>query len=162
MVMEVFDGATVRNVTIGRTTAGIACLGSCTLQNIHWTYVGDFAVAALGGPGTVARVEDSRVDEAFDKAFQHNGAGTVSLENITLGPVGHIYASCGSCDPAIARNVVARNVHARTARSDGFAVQLRDPAPLIERSSVGPGRSDELCSLYEGNNSLHRPCPGVG
>lgn len=154
-VFEVQDGGVVKNVTIGATTDGIHCRGSCTLENIHWLSVGDDAVTAYGGPGTVMTVRNSSVDVAEDKAFQHNGGGTVVLEGITAGTVGHLYASCGNCGSALPRSVVASGVTVGTAKYDAFAIQDGDKAPQLSGVTVRQGWT---CTYYNGNASNGRTC----
>jgi hypothetical protein len=153
-VFEVQDGGVVKNVTITATTEGIHCLGSCTLENIHWQSVGDDAATAYGEPGSVMTVRNSSVDFAQDKAFQHNGGGTVVLEDITAGTVGHLYASCGTCGSA-SRKVVASRITVNMAKYDAFAVQNGDEAPQLSDINVQQGR---VCTYYDGNAANGRTC----
>jgi hypothetical protein len=154
-VFEVRDGGVVKNVTISQTTEGIHCLGSCTLENIHWVSVGDDAATAYGGSGTTMTVRNSSVDKAEDKAFQHDGGGTVVLKGIKAGTVGHLYASCGSCGSSTPRSVVASQITVDTAKYDAFAVQDGDKAPQLSDVSVRNGRT---CTYYSGNASNGRTC----
>lgn len=154
-VFEVQDGGAVRNVTITATTDGIHCLGSCTVENVHWLSVGDDAVTAYGGPGTTVTVRNSRVDYAVDKAVQHNGGGTVVLEGMSTGTVGHLYASCGDCGTTAPRSVAAAGVLVDRALYDAFAVQNGDSSPRLSDVTIRQGRE---CTYYDGNASTGQDC----
>lgn len=132
MVLEILGGGTVTNVTISATTAGIACLGSCTLSNVRWVKAGDYAAAALGGPGTTVTVAESQVDSLTDK----------------------VYALCGSC-AKVSRSVVADDVPGEKAPYDAVAVQTGDAGPRIINVRVGEGR---VRSWYDGKASSGTSC----
>jgi pectate lyase len=59
---------TLKNVLIGAPVGdGVHCTGSCTVTGVWWLDVGEDALTARGGAGTVATVENGGAFEASDK-----------------------------------------------------------------------------------------------
>nr|QIC04076.1 pectate lyase 1 [Radopholus similis] len=81
-------GATLKNVIIGAPAAdGVHCEDSCTLQNVWWEDVGeDAATFRSSSASAVFTVDGGGAQEASDKVFQHNGAGTVNIRNFHENP----------------------------------------------------------------------------
>ncbi|KAI1695470.1 pectate lyase domain-containing protein [Ditylenchus destructor] len=81
-LFELADGAVIKNVVIGKKGAdGIHCLGSCTIENCWWEYVGDDAATFLGKANDTYHVIGGGAQNALNKVFQHDGGGTAIIEN---------------------------------------------------------------------------------
>lgn len=150
-VFVVAPGGTIRNVIIGPPAGdGIHCMGSCLLHNVWWADVGEDAATAKGpGDSDVMHVVGGGARLADDKVFQHNGGGTVVIENFQVRGFGKLYRSCGNCEPAYKRKVVIRNVVAADMRVAlvGLNADMGDTAS-ISNVTVVRARHCNICNLY--------------
>ncbi|KAH8667761.1 pectate lyase [Ilyonectria robusta] len=107
------DGATLSNVIIGKDQLeGVHCKGKCTLKNVWFRDVCEDAISALGNGDVL--IQGGGAQEAKDKVVQHNGRGTVTIENFTVVNAGKLYRGCGDCtNNGGPRHVVIKNVKAK-------------------------------------------------
>lgn len=144
------DGASISNVIIGADSLeGVHCLGSCTLTNVWFRDVCEDAVSVLGTGD--AMIIGGGAQEAKDKVIQHNGAGTVTIEDYTIVNAGKLYRSCGDCtdnSKKSPRNVIVKNVRAFGVTSDliGINSNFGDTASIT--GSCGTTKS--VCREYKG------------
>jgi hypothetical protein len=105
------DGATLRNVIIGADQGeGVYCLGSCNIEMVWFEDVCEDAIS-IKGDGT-ANIIGGGAYSASDKVIQHNGCGTVNIENFYAKDYGKVYRSCGNCRGNCARTVNMKGVTA--------------------------------------------------
>jgi pectate lyase len=156
-LFELAPGATIRNVILGSPAAdGIHCQGACTIENVWWEDVGEDAATFRGNSATQEmRVSCAGARGADDKVFQHNGAGTLTLENITVENFGKLYRSCGNCSTQFARHIVLRNVTARDGQTlVGLNSNLGDTATFQNITLFG---DIDVCDRYTGNDTGAEP-----
>ena len=106
------------------------------------------AISALG-EGDVL-ISGGGAQEAKDKVVQHNGRGTVTIQDYTVVNVGKLYRSCGDCTGnGGPRNVVVDGVQAAGVKSDlvGINSNFGDTATIS--NSCGDG-VDSVCQEYVG------------
>ncbi|MFJ8533888.1 pectate lyase [Streptomyces sp. NPDC093591] len=161
-LFELADGATLQNVILGSPAAdGVHCLGSCTLRNVWWQDVGEDAATFKGTSASATYlVTGGGARKADDKVFQHNGAGTLTIENFQVEDFGKLYRSCGNCDTQYERHVVIRNVKATGPGNAlaGINTNYGDTATLSGVRIVGDGGRDiTVCARFEGNDSGAEP-----
>ncbi|KAI1708043.1 pectate lyase domain-containing protein [Ditylenchus destructor] len=96
-IFELEDGATVKNVILGAPSAdGIHCKGSCIIENCWWEDVGEEAATFRGGASATYTVTGGGAKKAADKVFQHDGGGTLTIQNFQVEDFGKLYRSCGN------------------------------------------------------------------
>ncbi|GAB7189462.1 pectate lyase [Kineococcus sp. NUM-3379] len=160
-IFSLADGATLSNVIIGSPGAdGVHCAGSCTLVNVWWEDVGEDAATFKGGTSATYRVSGGGARHAADKVFQHNGGGTLTIENFQVSDFGKLYRSCGNCRTQYKRAVVIRNVTATAPGSllAGVNQNYGDTANLSGLTIVGDSsRRIKICTRYQGNNTGAEP-----
>jgi hypothetical protein len=161
-VFELADGATLKNVILGAPAAdGVHCLGSCTLQNVWWEDVGEDAATFKGtSPSAVYAVVGGGAKKADDKVFQHNGGGTLTIENFQVAEFGKLYRSCGNCDTQYKRHVVIDNVRATSPGKvlAGINSNYGDTATFSGVTIVGDsGRKITICERFQGNSTGAEP-----
>jgi hypothetical protein len=149
-------GATLQNVIIGGPAGdGVHCAGPCTLRNVWWEDVGEDAATFRGSGSPQFLVDGGGARAATDKIFQHNGPGTVTIQNFQATNFGTFYQSCGNCNPQHQRHVIIRNV-ALTAPGNRVAVINVNYHDVARFSGVtiinDPGRSVDVCRKYIGND----------
>jgi hypothetical protein len=149
-VFRLDDGATLQNVIIGAPAAdGVHCEGTCTLRNVWWEDVGEDAATFAAD----SLVDGGGARMADDKVFQHNGTGTVTIQDFEVSDFGKLYRSCGNCSSQYERHVVIRDVVA-TAPGDALAginVNYGDTATFSGITIVGDPDLT-VCLRYEGND----------
>jgi hypothetical protein len=160
-LFELEDGAVLRNVILGAPAAdGIHCLGDCTLENVWWEDVGEDAATFLGeSDDTSVSINCGGARAAADKVLQHNGGGTVRINNFYVENFGKLYRSCGNCGDSFERHVEITNLVAR-APGDGIAgvnSNFGDTATLRSLFLVDPTLSITICERYIGNESGAEP-----
>ncbi|KAI6708134.1 hypothetical protein PZA11_004601 [Diplocarpon coronariae] len=142
------NGASISNVIIGANQLeGVHCRGACTLTNVWFRDVCEDAVSALGNGDVMIR--GGGANGAADKVVQHNGRGTVTIENYTVTNVGKVYRSCGNCSGnGGARKVVIRNLRANGVNSDiaGINSNYGDTATV----SGSCGSTKKVCQEFTG------------
>ncbi|THV04052.1 pectate lyase [Dendrothele bispora CBS 962.96] len=156
-VFLVEKGGVIRNVVIGADQSeGIHCLGSCTLENVWFEDVCEDAITIKQDSGT-STITGGGAMHAEDKVVQHNGGGTVVIENFCVQDFGKLYRSCGNCDDQVQRNVRISQVTA----SDGDAIaginsNFGDIA-VIDTDTLQLSDVDSVCDTYEGNDNGDEP-----
>ncbi|KAF2129437.1 polysaccharide lyase family 3 protein [Dothidotthia symphoricarpi CBS 119687] len=105
------NGATLKNAIIGKDQIeGVHCKGACTIENVWWVDVCEDALS-LKGDGN-ALIKGGGAAAASDKVIQHNGKGTVTIQDFTVMDFGKLYRACGNCKNSVSRSVVIKNVKA--------------------------------------------------
>ncbi|KAK3365412.1 pectate lyase [Podospora didyma] len=151
------DGATLSNVVIGPNNGeGVHCKGACTLNNVWWTDVCEDAATFLQtSSSAVSYVNGGGARGASDKVFQHNGAGTVSVNNFLASNIGKLYRSCGNCEKQYARHSIFSNVRIVDSAKAVAGVNYNfGDSTLVKDSCVLKGAS---CWVYEGNSKGAEP-----
>ncbi|KAH7021454.1 pectate lyase-domain-containing protein [Microdochium trichocladiopsis] len=100
-------GASLSNVIIGpNQIEGVHCQGGCTLTNVWWDAVCEDAFSIkTQDAGETTHIKGGGARSAEDKVVQHNGGGTVVIEDFTVSDFGKLYRSCGNCKSMPARHV---------------------------------------------------------
>ncbi|TDV57825.1 pectate lyase [Actinophytocola oryzae] len=155
------SGATLSNVIIGAPAGdGVHCSGPCTLRNVWWEDVGEDAATFRGSGDPQFLVDGGGARSASDKVFQHNGPGTVTIQNFQASNFGTFYRSCGNCSSQYQRDVVIRNVTLTRpgGRIAGINTNYGDTARLSGIVIVNdPSRAMIPCQKYVGNNTGAEP-----
>jgi hypothetical protein len=155
------NGATLQNIIIGAPAGdGVHCDGSCTLRNVWWEDVGEDAATFRGTGSPTFLVDGGGARSASDKVFQHNGAGTLTIQNFQATNFGTFYRSCGNCSTQTRRNVVIRNVTLTRPGSTvaGINTNYGDTARFTAITIVNDsGRSMVICRKYIGNDDGDEP-----
>jgi hypothetical protein len=154
-LFELANNAVLRNVILGAPAAdGIHCLGNCTLENVWWEDVGEDAATFLGeSDATRVSINCAGARAAADKVLQHNGGGTVVINNFYVENFGKLYRSCGNCDESFERHVEITNLVAR-APGEGLAgvnSNFGDTAIFRSIFLVDPTFDITICERYIGN-----------
>jgi pectate lyase len=160
-MFELAPGATLSNVIIGAPAGdGVHCSGSCTLRNVWWEDVGEDAATFRGSGDPQFLVDGGGARAASDKVFQHNGPGTVTIQNFQATNFGTFYRSCGNCSTQQQRDVVIRNVTLTRPgnRIAGVNINYGDVARFSGITIVNDAnRAMIICQKYIGNNSGDEP-----
>ncbi len=160
-VFELADGATLSNVIIGTKSAdGVHCKGKCTLKNVWWEDVGEDA-ATLESSGSMV-VDGGGARKASDKVFQHNGSGTLTIQNFYAEDIGKLYRACGNCKNgyqgkrrAIIKNVTVKKVNTTVA---GINSNYGDQVDISGLTVLGDSsKKTKICVKYTGNNTGSEP-----
>jgi pectate lyase len=92
---------------------------------------------------------------ADDKIFQHNGAGTVTIQDFVAERFGKLYRSCGNCSNQYERHVVLERITASGGSSlVGINTNHGDTATFSEITVMG---NITICQRYTGSNSGAEP-----
>jgi pectate lyase len=160
-MFQLAPGATLSNVIIGAPAGdGVHCTGACTLRNVWWEDVGEDAATFRGSGSPQFLVDGGGARAASDKVFQHNGPGTLTIQNFQATNFGTFYRSCGNCSTQSQRNVVIRNVTLTRPGNTiaGINVNYGDTARFSGITIVGDSsRAMVICRKYNGNNSGDEP-----
>ena len=160
-VFSLAAGATLQNVIIGAPAGdGVHCASSCTLRNVWWEDVGEDAATFRGTGSPTFLVDGGGARSASDKVFQHNGAGTLTIQNFQATNFGTFYRSCGNCSTQTRRNVVIRNVTLTRPGNTvaGINTNYGDTARFTSINIVNDAsRAMVICRKYTGNNSGDEP-----
>ena len=160
-MFDLASGATLANVIIGAPAGdGVHCNGPCTLRNVWWEDVGEDAATFRGSGDPQFLVDGGGSRMASDKIFQHNGPGTVTIQNFQANTFGTFYRSCGNCSTQQQRDVVIRNVTLTRpgSRIAGININFGDTARFSGITIVNdPNRSMIICQKYIGNNTGAEP-----
>jgi hypothetical protein len=144
-------------VIIGSPAAdGIHCSGNCTLENVWWEDVGEDAATFRGSaPSLQMVVRCGGAKGAMDKVFQHNGSGTLTIQDFVVQDFGKLYRSCGNCPEQYARHVNLVNVDATNGGAlVGINENYDDTATFTD---IGTRNVDVICERYEGNDTGAEP-----
>jgi hypothetical protein len=165
-LFELANNTTLRNVIIGSPAAdGIHCAGNCTLENVWWEDVGEDAATFRGGDSTRVTIDCGGARAAVDKVLQHNGGGTVTINNFYVENFGKLYRSCGNCGESFDRHVEITNLLARAPGGAlvGVNSNFGDTATLRNIFMIDGARAIQTCERYTGNTSGDEPVRnGVG
>jgi hypothetical protein len=160
-MFELASGATLQNVIIGAPAGdGVHCSGPCTLRNVWWEDVGEDAATFRGTGSPQFLVDGGGARAASDKIFQHNGAGTLTIQNFQATNFGTFYRSCGNCSTQTQRNVVIRNVTLTRPGNTvaGINTNYGDTARFSGITIVNDAsRAMVICRKYTGNNTGAEP-----
>ncbi|MFI7432399.1 pectate lyase [Micromonospora haikouensis] len=160
-MFQLAAGATLQNVIIGGPAGdGVHCAGSCTLRNVWWEDVGEDAATFRGSGSPTFLVDGGGARSASDKVFQHNGAGTLTVQNFQATNFGTFYRSCGNCSTQYKRSVVIRNSTLTRPGNTvaGINVNYGDTARFSGITIVNdPSRAMVICRKYNGNNTGSEP-----
>ncbi|KAI1700213.1 pectate lyase domain-containing protein [Ditylenchus destructor] len=155
-LFELEDGATIKNVVIGKAGAdGIHCLGSCTIQNCWWEDVGDDAATFLGKAGDTYKVSGGGAKNAPNKVFQHNGGGTAIIENFQVENFAKLWLSCGNCINNSPNQPRKASINCVKAIGPGETIagtmgNYGDSATI--KNIRVQGKLQDVCQVYVGNN----------
>jgi hypothetical protein len=158
-MFELAAGATLQNVIIGAPAGdGVHCSSSCTLRNVWWEDVGEDAATFRGSGSPVFLVDGGGARSATDKVFQHNGDGTLTIQNFQVSNFGKLYRSCGNCSTQVSRDVIIRNVRltAPGTAVAGININFGDTARFSNVTIIGDNGMD-VCEKWIGNNSGDEP-----
>jgi hypothetical protein len=155
------SGATLQNVIIGAPAGdGVHCNGPCTLRNVWWEDVGEDAATFRGSGDPQFLVDGGGARSASDKIFQHNGPGTLTVQNFQATNFGTFYRSCGNCSTQYQRDVVIRNVTLTRpgSRVAGINTNYGDTARFSGITIVNDSsHAMVVCQKYIGNNTGDEP-----
>jgi hypothetical protein len=160
-MFQLASGATLQNVIIGAPAGdGVHCSGPCTLRNVWWEDVGEDAATFRGSGDPSFLVDGGGARSASDKVFQHNGPGTVTIQNFQATNFGTFYRSCGNCSTQQQRDVVIRNVTLTRPGGTvaGINVNYGDTARFTGVTIVNDSsRAMVICRKYNGNDDGDEP-----
>ncbi|KAF8659059.1 hypothetical protein AX16_001931 [Volvariella volvacea WC 439] len=145
------EGATLSRVVIGPNQAeGVHCRGSCTLDHVFWEDVCEDAVTIKQTSGT-SRINYGGVRDSIHLFVQHNGGGTVIINNFYVEDFGKLYRSCGNC----------RTQYKRTVQiNDVWAVRGSELVGINSTATIRRTRAQSvstICQRYNGNSSGSEP-----
>ncbi|KAM3161341.1 Pectate lyase [Lachancea thermotolerans] len=163
-VFIIESGGTLSNVIIGpNQIEGIHCKGGCTLNNVWWSDVCEDAFTIkTQTESQTTYIKGGGAFGAAEKVIQHNGAGTVSVSDFTVGDFGKLYRSCGNCKNMYKRNVVLNNITATSGKIlVGINSNYGDSAKL---SDITVSSVKNICAKYKGtsDNSKEPTLSGYG
>jgi hypothetical protein len=122
--------------------------------------VGEDAATFRGSGSPTFLVDGGGARSASDKVFQHNGAGTLTVQNFQATNFGTFYRSCGNCSTQYKRSVVIRNSTLTRPGNTvaGINVNYGDTARFSGITIVNdPSRAMVICRKYNGNNTGSEP-----
>lgn len=161
-LFELADGAVLKNVIIGTPAAdGVHCKGSCTLQNVWWTDVGEDAASFKGkSSSAVYKVIGGGARNADDKVLQFNGAGTLNVSGFQVQNAGKLVRSCGNCKTQYKRTIVLSDIDVTAPMNSiaGVNANYGDTATLSKIRIHGDSKKKiKTCVRFEGNNTGKEP-----
>ncbi|MFJ7334024.1 pectate lyase [Streptomyces sp. NPDC101110] len=161
-LFELADGAVLKNVIIGTPAAdGVHCKGSCTLQNVWWTDVGEDAASFKGkSSSAVYKVIGGGAKNADDKVLQFNGAGTLNVSGFQVLNAGKLIRSCGNCKTQYQRTIVLSDIDVTAPMNSivGVNANYGDTATLSRIRIHGDSKKKiKTCVRFEGNNTGKEP-----
>lgn len=149
------EGASISKVVIGEDQSeGIHCLGACTINDVWFEAVCEDAITIKQESGT-STISGGGAKGAEDKVVQHNGGGTVRIENYYVEDFGKLYRSCGNCDEMYERHVEISGVTAVSGKVlAGINSNYGDTA-TFDTSSATDVKT--ICQEFEGNDTGDEP-----
>ncbi|GGW86041.1 pectate lyase [Streptomyces lomondensis] len=161
-LFELADGAVLKNVIIGTPAAdGVHCKGSCTLENVWWTDVGEDAASFKGkSSSAVYKVIGGGARNADDKVLQFNGAGTLNVSGFQVQNAGKLVRSCGNCKTQYKRTIVLDDIDVTAPMNSivGVNANYGDTATLSKIRIHGDSKKKiKTCVRFEGNNTGKEP-----
>ncbi|GAB3553958.1 hypothetical protein J2S53_001334 [Actinopolyspora lacussalsi] len=93
-----------------------------------------------------------------DKVFQHNGPGTMLINDFRVENSGTLYRSCGNRTGQYERHAITNDITAAApgGKLTGFNVEYGDSGALSDITVVGDSERDIRVS-YEGNETGAEP-----
>jgi hypothetical protein len=154
-VFLVQSGGVLKNVIIGANQReGIHCLGPCTIENVWWEAVCEDALTIKQNSGT-SYVVGGGAKGALDKVIQHNGGGTVNIQDFYVPGFGKLYRSCGNCKTQFERHVVVDGALAEDGSVlIGINTNYGDSATIRNTCAR---RVKTICQEFTGNDSGAEP-----
>jgi pectate lyase len=159
-------GPTVVIIIGPNQSEGVHCQGSCTVTNVWWDAVCEDAFSIKEqADGETTTINGGGAKGAEDKVIQHNGGGTVVIQDFTVSDFGKLYRSCGNCDEMPARHVQVTGGSATNGDIlVGINPNMGDTASISGVSSSGVA---EECVAFEGVTDGSEPtkvgaCDGTG
>ncbi|MFK0116133.1 pectate lyase [Streptomyces sp. NPDC090994] len=161
-IFELADGAVLKNVIIGTPAAdGVHCKGSCTLQNVWWTDVGEDAASFKGTSSSATyKVIGGGAKKADDKVLQFNGAGKLTVTGFQVEDFGKLVRSCGNCSKQYKRTIVLSDIDVTAPGKAlaGINTNYGDTATLSDIRIHGDDDEDiDICVRYTGNDDGDEP-----
>lgn len=151
-------GGSLKNVILGAPAAdGVHCEGSCTIDNVWWEDVGEDAITLLGSSSSnVYRITNSGAKNASDKVIQHNGAGTLYVQNFLVESFGKLYRSCGNCSTQYTRHSEFDSILANGTKGElaGVNTKYKDSAKFTH---IFAASGMTICERYDGNDTGAEP-----
>jgi hypothetical protein len=173
------NGATVKNVVIGDGSLGtgtnlaaggadgVHCYGVCNITNVYWADVGEdgATVKKLSGVTSKLTISGGAAFKAADKLFQHNGDGTLVIQDFYADNIGKLYRSCGNCSTQYARKVTVTGVRLGTLNVAGLGVNssydsrsgIAGQYDVATITDLVYGGSKPKCEGYVGTGSGYEP-----
>lgn len=147
-VFVIAPGGSLSNCVIGpNQVEGIHCEGECLLQNVWFEDVCEDAITFRQQQGT-SYVVGGGAFNAVDKIMNHNGGGTVVVENFYCEQFGKIVRSCSDCENMSPRFIILQNVWAVGGLElVGLNAGSGDQVQIIGSCAQGV---DRICSSYQG------------
>nr|QIC04077.1 pectate lyase 2 [Radopholus similis] len=162
-ILLLSPGVTVSNVIIGSPAAkGIWCQGSCTLKNVWWeavaTHAGNLGSSSSqnSSPANKYVIQGGRAQNAADKVFIQQGAGTTYISNFYARNVSKLWRSCGDCNKQYNdRRLVLSNsvVQGWVLTVVGGNMNYGDSLSISGLKLCSHASIDWLCQGYEGNTN---------
>ncbi|EEU38652.1 uncharacterized protein NECHADRAFT_8181, partial [Fusarium vanettenii 77-13-4] len=143
-------GASLSNVIIGpNQIEGVHCNGGCTLTNVWWDAVCEDAFSIKKqADGETTTINGGGAKGAEDKVIQHNGGGTVVINDFTVSDFGKLYRSCGNCKEMPARHVKVSGGSASEGKVlVGINPNMGDTASI---SGISVTNVKEQCVAFNG------------
>uniref|UniRef100_A0A915DH45 Probable pectate lyase F n=1 Tax=Ditylenchus dipsaci TaxID=166011 RepID=A0A915DH45_9BILA len=164
-------GVTVSNLIIGNPASkGIWCKGSCTLKNVWWEAVGTHA-AGLGtdskywaNTGNKYIIQGGGVQNAADKVFIQQGAGTTYISDFYARNMSKLWRSCGNCPTQFKnRKLVLTNtvLNGPALTVVGLNANLGDGVSVSGLSLCNSKKIAYICQGYQGTTD-YNPATGTG
>ncbi|KAI9164149.1 Pectate lyase E [Paramyrothecium foliicola] len=150
-------GASLSNVRIGpNQIEGVHCMGGCTLTNVVWDAVCEDAFTIKKQEaGETTTINGGSAKDAEDKVIQHNGGGTVVINDFTVSNFGKLYRSCGNCKEMPARHVKISGGSATDGKLlVGINENMGDTASISGITSSGV---KEECTNFKGTTPGNEP-----
>jgi len=174
------NGGVLKNVVIGdgsksgtnrnyrgRGGDGIHCYGSCSLLEVYWDDVGEDAATFKNNKASdVFLVQGGGARLAKDKTFQHNGPGTMRIEQFEIEQAGKLYRSCGNCSTQYSRSVqitdvIASDTGVIAGINSRYANGTAGDKAVLTRVSTSGRRCAEYLGVTSGEPSEITPVPGA-
>ncbi|GME52729.1 hypothetical protein GTA08_BOTSDO00408 [Neofusicoccum parvum] len=159
-VFVVAPGGTLRNCVIGPAQVeGVHCEGECVLENVWFEDVCEDAVTFRQERGT-SYVVGGGAFNAVDKIMNHNGGGTVIVQNYYAEQFGKILRSCSDCNNMASRFIILQNVWAVGGLDlVGLNADSGDQAQITASCAQGVERA---CTVYQGGGAFSQQFGGGG
>jgi hypothetical protein len=146
-IFRLEEGATMQNVVIGDNGAdGVHVYGDATIDNVHWTDVGEDALSIKdSGDDGIADVQvtNSSAQDADDKIFQVNADAKLTIDNFVADNFGQFVRTNGGQQGDFEINlndITATNSKDSLVRSDAEGI-------VVNASNINAENIEELWEL---------------